>query len=110
MTPSPQVHLREQAVTDLDDIGDQLAERSADLALRFAAAVQETLRFLLRFPLIGSPRDFANSELAGMRQRVVRNFRHYLIFYIPVEDGIEVVRVLHSSRDLDAQFAPSDEP
>jgi toxin ParE1/3/4 len=32
----------------------------------------------------------------------VRRFDKHLIFYRPVADGIEVIRVLHASRDLAA--------
>lgn len=35
-------------------------------------------------------------------------FGRYLIFYAPVHEGIDVVRVLHSARDVDAAFG--DEP
>jgi toxin ParE1/3/4 len=28
----------------------------------------------------------------------------YLVFYRPIEDGIEIVRVLHASRDIDNIF------
>lgn len=35
-------------------------------------------------------------------------FGRYLIFYAPVDEGIDVVRVLHSVRDVDAAFG--DEP
>lgn len=35
-------------------------------------------------------------------------FGRYVIFYSPVEGGIDVVRVLHSSRDVDTAFG--DEP
>ena len=31
-------------------------------------------------------------------------FARYVIFYEPIEDGIDVVRVLHSARDIDAAF------
>ncbi len=31
-------------------------------------------------------------------------FGRYVIFYVPLEDGIDVVRVLHSARDIDAVF------
>lgn len=32
-------------------------------------------------------------------------FGRYVIFYAPIEDGIDVVvRVLHSARDIDAAF------
>lgn len=35
-------------------------------------------------------------------------FGRYVIFYAPVDEGIDVVRVLHSARDVDAAFG--DEP
>ena len=28
----------------------------------------------------------------------------YLIFYRPIEDGVEIVRLLHSARDVTAEF------
>jgi toxin ParE1/3/4 len=31
-------------------------------------------------------------------------FGRYVIFYEPVEGGIDVVRLLHSARDVHAQF------
>ncbi len=31
-------------------------------------------------------------------------FGRYVIFYTPVRDGIDVVRVLRSARDIDAAF------
>lgn len=31
-------------------------------------------------------------------------FGRYVIFYTPVDGGIDVVRVLHSARDIDAAF------
>ena len=35
-------------------------------------------------------------------------FGRYVIFYAPVDEGIDVVRVVHSARDVDAAFG--DEP
>jgi len=32
-------------------------------------------------------------------------FGCYVIFYAPIEGGIDVVRVLHSARDIDSFFA-----
>jgi toxin ParE1/3/4 len=31
-------------------------------------------------------------------------FGRYVIFYEPIKDGIDVVRLLYSARDVDAQF------
>jgi toxin ParE1/3/4 len=49
------------------------------------------------------------AEITGRgeeRLKQMRSFavRDYLIFYQPIEDGIEVIRVLHSSRDIESEF------
>lgn len=28
-------------------------------------------------------------------------FERYLIFYFPIDDGVDIVRVLHNARDID---------
>lgn len=33
-------------------------------------------------------------------------YRTYMIFYVPVANGIEVIRVLHAARDIDSIFHP----
>ena len=50
---------------------------------------------------MGSLWNAKNPALAGLRVWSIRKFENYLIFYRPVPDGIEVVRVLHGSRDID---------
>ncbi len=30
----------------------------------------------------------------------IRGFENYLVFYRPIEEGIEVTRVLHGARDI----------
>ena len=39
-----------------------------------------------------------------MRMRPVRGFEKYLNFYMPRADGIEIVRILHSARDIESLF------
>ncbi len=51
-------------------------------------------------PMMGRARD----ELAlGVRSFP---FGRYVVFYVPLDDGIDVVRVLHGARDIDAVFNP----
>lgn len=59
----------------------------------------------------GESRRMANIDicapspsLRGMRRSRVENFGDYLIFYRPVDRGIEVVRVIHGARDIEALF------
>jgi len=49
-------------------------------------------------PNIGRHRD---ELLSGLRSFPTGN---YLIFYIPLEDGIDVVRILNGARDIEALF------
>ena len=49
----------------------------------------------------------------GLRRWRVRGFENFLIFYRPIDDGIEVLRVLHGQRDRETirtlnQTAASD--
>jgi len=51
-------------------------------------------------PQMGTPRQFRNSRLIGLRMWRVPGFEKHLIFYRVTEGGIEVVRVLHGARDI----------
>ncbi len=39
-----------------------------------------------------------------MRRWRIRGFENFSIFYFPIEDGIEVVRVLHGAREIERLF------
>ena len=54
---------------------------------------------------MGSVRTFQAPRLTGLRVFPVRGFPKHLIFYRPVADGIELVRVLHGARDVAAILA-----
>jgi toxin ParE1/3/4 len=47
---------------------------------------------------MGTGRDELKS---GLRCHPVGN---YLIFFFPLEDGVDIVRVLHGSRDIERLF------
>jgi toxin ParE1/3/4 len=94
----PQVLKRPQAETDLDDIWCYIAQDNPDNADRFLDEIEERCQSLAQFPRMGVRRE----ELAhDLRSLAVGN---YLIFYLPIDDGIEVVRVLPGMRDIDAIF------
>lgn len=59
-------------------------------------------------PLIGSAREFQNSALEGIRMWRVKSFAKHLIFYRPIKDGVEVIRVLHSARDIAGLFSEDE--
>jgi plasmid stabilization system protein ParE len=54
------------------------------------------------FSQLDNPLGRARLELApNLRSLLVGD---YVMFYRPIDDGIEVVRVLHGARDIDAMF------
>jgi toxin ParE1/3/4 len=46
--------------------------------------------------------------MAGLRSWAIRGFATFLVFYRPTQRGIEVIRVLHGARDLDAILEAED--
>src|SRR5262245_55618353 len=90
----PRVLRTPEARLDLLAIWDYVAEGSPEAADRLLDRLDHACSRLAEFPLMGRERP----ELApALRSFVVGN---YLIFYRPQADGIEVIRVLHGSRDL----------
>jgi len=85
-------------------IVESIAADNPSAAARFVAGLRATEELLLAMPGIGTARDYGNPTLVGMRFHLVKGFRKYLIFYIPRDYGIEVVRVLYGPRDLEALF------
>ncbi|WP_342751628.1 type II toxin-antitoxin system RelE/ParE family toxin [Spirulina major] len=51
-------------------------------------------------PNLGKSCQFSHVRLQNIRQIAVRGFRKYLIFYQVTIAGVEIIRVLHGSRDM----------
>lgn len=89
---------RPQAELDILDIWVYVAADSVVAADRWLDGLDEKMRLWATQPLMGRARD----ELApGLRSLA---FGRYVVFYEALADGIDVVRVLHSSRDIDESF------
>ena len=74
---------------------------SRDIAIRFVDAFEGALDRLRDFPRQGAPWPTDNPELQGIRRLLMTTFRIW-IFYRETDSHIEIVRVLHGSRDLPA--------
>ncbi|MGE0131804.1 MAG: type II toxin-antitoxin system RelE/ParE family toxin [Blastocatellales bacterium] len=98
------VHKREQAKRDLEETFVFIGERDLDTGLDFLFAAEQTFELLANMPLIGSQRRSRSSKLRDVRQFPVKGYKDYLIFYLPTDNGIEVLRVLHGRRDIEAIF------
>lgn len=91
---------RPLAQTDILDIWDFIADDSVAAADRWVDDLDAQFRMLATQPMMGRARD----ELAPRVRSVP--FGRYVVFYVPLDDGIDVVRVLHGARDIDAMFNP----
>jgi toxin ParE1/3/4 len=94
----PNLVVRPRALTDLAEIWAYIAEDSPERADAFADLLTTKLEALARRPRMGRLRP----ELA----EDIRSFTvgRYVIFYGAISRRVEVVRVLHGSRDIEAIF------
>lgn len=99
----PRVLTKPEADADLLDIWLYIAQDSPNNADHFLDRIREKLWGLAESPQIGAKRDVIR---AGLRSQPIGA---YLIFYFPLEDGIEIARVLHGARDIESLFNGSGE-
>src|SRR5580700_10023696 len=92
----PSVVVRPRALADLADIWAYIAEDSVKHADRFAALINSQFRTLVRQSHMGRSRPELGTNL--------RSFPvgRYVIFYLPLPKGVEIVRVLHGARDIES--------
>ncbi len=107
----PKVFEKPSAAGGVDDIVEFLFQRSPRAARRFFTAVWETYEWLSRVPEGGSEIDvLLKTTYRGMRFSQVKRFKNYLIFYLPIPDGIIVYHVLDGRRDyLKTVFGVSED-
>jgi len=99
---TPRISVLPAAERDLEDNTGYLAsEASLETALRFYDAAAATAEKIARMPGMGALWTSSRSRLADLRVCRVDGFGAYVIFYRLADDGIEIVRVLHGSRDID---------
>jgi len=94
--------LTRHAQADLDAIYDYVAADNRSAADRLSVRFEKKLRLLASQPLLGQMRD----DLAPNLRCFTRG--KYVIFYRVQGTGVEVVRVIHGARDIQAQF-PSEQ-
>lgn len=94
----PRVTRRPEAEADILEIWDFIADDSVSEADRWIDRLDEKLRLWATQPTIGRSRDELAPDLRSMP------FGRYVVFFTPLADGIDVVRVLQAARDVDREF------
>src|SRR5262249_20240484 len=87
-----------EAVGDLFDIWNFIAQDNPETADRVEAAIFQACDFLSDWPLAG--RERKDLTLLPVRIWVVRPYSNYLIVYDPVPKPLQIIRVIHAARDL----------
>jgi toxin ParE1/3/4 len=89
----------ESADEDIDDILTAIIPENENAAWGWYSGLYEKFDKLAHSPGIGRLRD-------DLRQNLhMFPFGNYLIFYLVVADGIQIVRIIHGARDVPRLFA-----
>ncbi|MBD2501894.1 type II toxin-antitoxin system RelE/ParE family toxin [Anabaena azotica] len=95
---------RPQAIRDLIDLATYIAQDNLDVSDRFLAAAEATFKQLAKTPGIGRICQFVHPSLTEIRQISIKGFNKYLIFYRITESEVDILRVIHGARDIEAIF------
>jgi toxin ParE1/3/4 len=93
---------RPQVVKDLIELATYLAEDSLDVSDNFLFSAEKTFQKLSQFPQRGKLSNFTHPQLTNIRQQAIEGFRKYLIFYRLTDSSVEIIRVIHGARNLEA--------
>jgi toxin ParE1/3/4 len=97
---SCQLHIRPDALRDLDDIAAYIQKDNEEAAFRFLDNAAATFDMLAGASGIGTLYRVHGANFHELRCFPVRGFGNYLVFYDRMADRIDVVRVLHGARNI----------
>jgi toxin ParE1/3/4 len=96
----PRVDLTTVAQFDLKEIWTYIAQDSEFQADRLLSRFWEKFHYLARFNTVGQPRPELSKNCRSFP------FGKYCFYFRPHEDGILILRILHSARDLEQMAFP----
>jgi toxin ParE1/3/4 len=99
----PRVLKTLRAERDLDDIWLHIASDNPQAADQLIDALVAQARLVATQPNMGRARPELAPEIRSFVEK------NYILFYRPVSNGIELVRVLHGARDLNMIFQSDDD-
>jgi toxin ParE1/3/4 len=94
----PAIFMRPRALTDLAEIWDYIAVDNVSAADAIADLIGDKVQALSRQPGMGRARPDLANELRSLTAG------RYVIFYLPLSNGVDIVRVLHGARDIETIF------
>ena len=98
-----QAYLLPSAESDLTKIASYVARDNPAAAIRLVDLIEHKCQSLAESPRMGRPRpDVAKDKVPDLRSFPVGS---YGIYYRPIDDGIEVIRIAHFARDVRRVFS-----
>lgn len=95
--------VRPKADRDLEDQAHYYGtEATPEVGHRFLVAAHDTFGLLATQPNMGWQSRLTHPELRVLRVFRVKGFERILVLYLPLLDGVEILRVVHGSRNLQA--------
>jgi toxin ParE1/3/4 len=101
----PRLLVSDRAQRGLISIGEYIARDNVDAAMRFYAAAEAAFDLLAHLPGAGPKVDPPIHAQPDMRFWPIARYRNYLVLYREIEDGVEILRVVHGARDIGNAFA-----
>lgn len=86
------------AKSDLKEIWQYIAQDSVKNADAFLAQIENKCQTLAENPFLGRSRDELTDNLRS------HSIKAYTIFYCPIPNGVEIIRILHGARDIISLF------
>jgi toxin ParE1/3/4 len=99
---SVQVEFTRASESDLEEIGDRIAELSPRRAVTFVRELRRRSEQIALFPKAGAPRPQWGADI-----RIAVHGK-YVIVHRSRDEMVQILRIVHGARDLDALF--TEEP
>src|SRR5687767_11389857 len=94
------------AEEDLQGISEYIAQRNPVAAKRFLKYIRKTFATLAALPGLGAA--WEGTRIPDLRFWPLPRYKNYVIFYCPINNGVEILRVVHGARDLSKLFETTD--
>jgi toxin ParE1/3/4 len=103
-----EVRKRPQVIQDLIELATYIGEDNLEASDIFLRAAESTFIQLGKMPGMGKLCQFSQPGLSDIRQQAIKGFRNYIIFYKVIDSDIEVLRVIHGTRDIEEVLLGDD--
>jgi len=95
-----QLVFRPRVADDISACTAYIAAESVEAAIRWLDCIDLGCKQLQSHPFLGQLVTSSVAELASFRTWQVPKYENYLIVYTVSDACVEVIRILHTSRDL----------